>query len=929
MPPVLVDADDDDDDVFEDAVPVPARAAAAGRQDEDASDTKANSFDKYLKHSNMLHNKGETPISWHMYNTLNKPRVVVVYQGLGQIVWPISEETARLHLLLHKPGLRSYGDLLLRLDGQRHACYVDAFRELLARPGVPPQGLVRAVRRAFDVFFFDDVLMPFVRPRHMLQDRIHRVPVVDGAAPDTPVDDAIGDEDGAGALFGGADDEDPDAFHVGWDDLRVQECQPGQAVVAEATRATYGRTVDELGTMLSQRVQDFYGQAAEFGLPRDPRTGGYVDPILSVDNEGQRVLLCAVLNHLLQLHRWLENPNRSDETRPKPLRGIVAGIAGTGKSFVVKIIVAACALFQQEPLSAALFAPTGAAAGSVGGSVPDRALQFARVKLNPKMAEKLNSRRTLAEKQATYQFTMALLLDEIGMWGQVLTGNTAQRSDEFFNMGKADGRDCERPSFGDLDIVLGLGDVKQLPPVLDTPNYVRGQANPTKVTAPVAALGERAYMSSLDKCFLLDQPVRQQGGPLLDALTELRNGQFSQAALDFWNSRHHKFLVGEDERWRSPLENPNLLIATCFNADRDNWNMEYVKKLHDVCVFKSVCEGQHVKSDGHAKLGMAKSIPPTSHLAVGMMCKLTVNTCPEMSLYNTARGIVRDVLYAAGPGYQPGVMPAVVLVDFPNYVGPPFVDGAGREKWVPIVPVTRRCDCGACQRTGIPLVVAKADSIHSLQGLTAGESHAIKQILAAWRVQGEQRWPGILYVVASRVETASGLALLDGMAASDLQLDRDASATWQAQNRELERQHQAARTERIRVQATTAPSDFVRLVRSFVEDVVLRREPAGRHTAQAARDSARTVRENARAAAVTATRNLQQNQDKHTPEYQQLVRAQAAANQAVKRAEDALTRAEQLLADAQAKPVSPHVQACAQQWLQSAVNWLNTHGHVD
>jgi hypothetical protein len=57
-------------------------------------------------------------------------------------------------------------------------------------------------------------------------------------------------------------------------------------------------------------------------------------------------------------------------------------------------------------------------------------------------------------------------------------------------------------------------------------------------------------------------------------------------------------------------------------------------------------------------------------------------------------------------------------------------------------------------------MIAKADSIHSLQGLTVGERKAIKRlIIYGWDKEAESKWPGILYVGASRAEDERNLAL--------------------------------------------------------------------------------------------------------------------------------------------------------------------------
>ena len=54
---------------------------------------------------------------------------------------------------------------------------------------------------------------------------------------------------------------------------------------------------------------------------------------------------------------------------------------------------------------------------------------------------------------------------------------------------------------------------------------------------------------------------------------------------------------------------------------------------------------------------------------------------------------------------------------------------AGRSTWVAISAVERRCDCKACSRFGLPLVCGKADSVHSLQGFTIGDTKKFKRLM--------------------------------------------------------------------------------------------------------------------------------------------------------------------------------------------------------
>ena len=156
-------------------------------------------------------------------------------------------------------------------------------------------------------------------------------------------------------------------------------------------------------------------------------------------------------------------------------------------------------------------------------------------------------------------------------------------------------------------------------------------------------------------------------------------------------------------------------------------------------------------------------------------CLLTaISMWQQHTQYNGAMGYVVAVVYkdgykrcgagATAPGDQP-----VVVVNVPAFSGenPWFetqldahgaVVGVDRRKWVPIPPVERRCERGCCSRTGVPLATGKADSVHCCQGMSGGEGKTVRRIIGMWSADAEAKWPGILYVLASRVQDLADIA---------------------------------------------------------------------------------------------------------------------------------------------------------------------------
>lgn len=102
------------------------------------------------------------------------------------------------------------------------------------------------------------------------------------------------------------------------------------------------------------------------------------------------------------------------------------------------------------------------------------------------------------------------------------------------------------------------------------------------------------------------------------------------------------------------------------------------------------------------------------------------------------------------------------MVNFPDYQGPSIYPN--HPHLVPIFPVRRSCANGPrckkkCFRFGLPLVVQKAKTVHSLQGATIGEGKTMRRIVANVGTCGtEDKWPNLAYTIFSRVKSVKDIA---------------------------------------------------------------------------------------------------------------------------------------------------------------------------
>lgn len=171
-------------------------------------------------------------------------------------------------------------------------------------------------------------------------------------------------------------------------------------------------------------------------------------------------------------------------------RVIIQGKGGSGKSTVIRFMTADLA----EKLgsdSFLLMAPTGSASLNIEGSTIHSTLNIGKSgELKDLDGESL---RNFQLKMEPVRF---LIFDEYSMIGNRLLGKIDKRCREA-NPQKSD------EAFGGL-FVYFLGDIKQLPPVLDGAPYVR------KPTHGIARNGRAAYYS-FQKCIILGESQRQSG----------------------------------------------------------------------------------------------------------------------------------------------------------------------------------------------------------------------------------------------------------------------------------------------------------------------------------------------------------------------------------------------------------------------------------
>ena len=220
-------------------------------------------------------------------------------------------------------------------------------------------------------------------------------------------------------------------------------------------------------------------------------------------NDNQRALVILVLH---TLYKFVEN-----ELDYHPLRLVVSGTAGTGKSYVIKCLQRLVRLLFGKNDAVQVITPTGNSAYLVQGTT---AHSFLGIPTGGRSCNELTvpSGPVLEKIQSRCQNLKVLIGDERSMFGRTTLGWMEQHARYAMNRG-ANAEDL----WGGLPVVVLMGDDVQLPPVCDTPVYIdHSRSAPSN--------HGRLVWTSFDSAVELTQIVRQTESEqqLRDVLMSMR-----------------------------------------------------------------------------------------------------------------------------------------------------------------------------------------------------------------------------------------------------------------------------------------------------------------------------------------------------------------------------------------------------------------------
>ena len=425
------------------------------------------------------------------------------------------------------------------------------------------------------------------------------------------------------------------------------------------------------------------------------------------------------------------------------LRIILNGKGGAGKSYLIKAIVNVLWRLFKTRLAAHVGAPTGTAAHLINGNtlhtmfgLPIRGSVQARTGAMPQGSKGERLQQYFAD-------SVLLVMDEWSMIGKWLFGQCSQAAKNLIKRGNF----CQC-SFGNINVAIISGDIKQLQPTMDTPLF-----DPLIAKNQVANNGRLEYVN-FTKVFFLDKCVRLNPAEvkLKETVENLRNDQATSQDAKFLQELQFDNVVDRYGIERVTEHLKNGLYVAPTRAKVAQHNSKKLKELNETNPVVKIT----AKNIGRcaAKAG-PKKCPLQNEIIIckGAKVRLTCNLIVQEGLFNGSVGYIRDIVYKTPKAEG---FPEFVLVEMVNYNSDTTF--CNEPKLVPIAKVKRPIDCkcnNPCMREQIPLAPAYGMTCHAVQGSTVGRNQVFKCLLLdPGDKKFESQCPGVLQMLLSRGQSS-------------------------------------------------------------------------------------------------------------------------------------------------------------------------------
>jgi len=204
---------------------------------------------------------------------------------------------------------------------------------------------------------------------------------------------------------------------------------------------------------------------------------------------------------------------------------------------------------------------------------------------------------------------------------------------------------------------------------------------------------------------------------------------------------------------RASFERSDTMSLYTTNEACDNKNRNQLLRLEEPICWIEASHDCH-KSSSESCRRLSKTLC----VIYGAKVMLLWNIALQLGLVNGSIGTVIDFIYRNS--HRAPMLPYAVIINFPDYKGPPCFSGAGREKWVPLraSKFDFEDSDGQHYREQFPIALCWGLTVWKAQGMTVPTGTKLSVVLG-----DKERCTGITYVAVSRNEDLSDLCIGNGI----------------------------------------------------------------------------------------------------------------------------------------------------------------------
>ena len=453
-----------------------------------------------------------------------------------------------------------------------------------------------------------------------------------------------------------------------------------------------------------------------------------------------------------------------------PLKIKLLGVAGTGKSRTIKTllqewekIMESSDLDPDQHGKIVMCAPTGVAAFNIGCGAASVHKTFS-IPVRGKFQDLTGDAQSKLE--CDFENIWLVIIDEISMVGCETFAKINERliqakldENHAISLAQKNSK-LRRPTFGGLGMIV-TGDFAQLIPIMQhslmdsqrLPNH-DGSKEKERFTNKGKSL-----FDEFDISVVLTKQHRQTGGSFAKLCLKFRDGSFSPNDHKILQTRNYDELPLQE---KLHFEKKGTRLVTT-NKQAGNHNakslLSNVKENNQKIFRLDAAEtGRREKATESSE--NFSSLKSTIHLAINARVMLTTNTWVEAGLINGAQGIVKDLFFEEAEIGDS--LPSYVLVEMDDYKGPRLFSERGKERWVPIFPISRRHQFNnKIERLQLPLRLSYSLTGHKVQGLSLYQGAVIHYPTAKESKMDPMATWGLNYCMLTRVPDLSKIAFIN------------------------------------------------------------------------------------------------------------------------------------------------------------------------